>query len=87
LFLAAALTPFKGIKYLDSKKKERLAVELVIREGLKLGTQNHYLDGIPKLFAASQLLKGQSPESGMFREASRRVDIGPLVALFSVPYF
>ena len=35
LLLAAAMTPFKGITYQD-KKAERLAVEAVIREGLKV---------------------------------------------------
>ncbi|KAH9891118.1 hypothetical protein C8Q73DRAFT_651598 [Cubamyces lactineus] len=56
LYLAAALTPYRDLTYLQ-KGKERPAVEVVIREGLKLGAQYHYLDGIPALFAASQLLR------------------------------
>src|SRR5271154_6680075 len=56
LFLAAALTPFRGLKYTDSKNKSHFAVEAVIRDGLKLGTRNHYLDGVPLLFTAAQIL-------------------------------
>ncbi|KAF8321615.1 hypothetical protein DL93DRAFT_2130122 [Clavulina sp. PMI_390] len=51
LFLAAALTPYKGLT-LPDKKRLVPATETVIREGLKLGTQNHYMDGIPALFDA-----------------------------------
>lgn len=35
LYLATALTPYKGITYKD-RKRELLAVEAVIREGLKV---------------------------------------------------
>ncbi|GBE78504.1 CCA tRNA nucleotidyltransferase, mitochondrial [Sparassis crispa] len=52
LYLACALTPYRGVTCLDSKDKIQLAVEPAIREGLKLGVQHHYLDGIPTLFAA-----------------------------------
>ncbi|KAJ7124812.1 hypothetical protein C8R43DRAFT_1147023 [Mycena crocata] len=57
LYLAAALIPHFGITYLDRKKKPQSAVECAIRESLKLGTQNHYADGIPLLFSAAELLK------------------------------
>jgi tRNA nucleotidyltransferase (CCA-adding enzyme) len=59
LYLAAILTPFLGIEYRDHKQKDRPLVEAVIRDSLKLGTQNHYLDGVPVLFAATRLLKAQ----------------------------
>lgn len=35
----------------------------VIRESLKLGTQNHYLDGIPALFAGVPVLKNGMQEN------------------------
>ena len=59
LYLAAILMPFLGIEYRDHKQKDRPLVEAVIRDSLKLGTQNHYLDGIPVLFAATRLIKPQ----------------------------
>ncbi|KAJ2919230.1 hypothetical protein MD484_g1082, partial [Candolleomyces efflorescens] len=52
LYLATALTPYYGAAYVDKKKKKHAAVEAVIRESLKLGVQQHYLDGIPVLFLA-----------------------------------
>ncbi|KDQ20469.1 hypothetical protein BOTBODRAFT_100756 [Botryobasidium botryosum FD-172 SS1] len=55
LFLASALTPFKGISYKE-KKREPLAAEAVIREGLKIGNQNHYLDAIPALFQSTSMI-------------------------------
>jgi tRNA nucleotidyltransferase (CCA-adding enzyme) len=65
---------FKGITYLDSKKREQLAVEAVIRIGLKLGTLNHYMDGVPLLFAAAELLK--NPDLERFTGRPERVSIG-----------
>jgi tRNA nucleotidyltransferase (CCA-adding enzyme) len=62
LYLAAGLTPFGRLVYRDSKGKSRPATELVLRDGLKLGRQNHYFDGIPALFAAAAFLKGQIDE-------------------------
>lgn len=70
LYLACALIPFHGLEYRDHKNKSRPLVEAVIREGLKLGVQNHYLDGIPALFDAwdfispqvAALSEGQSPD-------------------------
>jgi len=75
LFLAAALTSYRGITYTDSKNKSHLVVEAAIREGLKLGTQNHYLDGIPALFHAADLLKNPS-SSNKLKSPSERVAIG-----------
>jgi len=81
LFLAAALTPYRGIQYTDSKKsdskkKPHFAVEAAIREGAKLGTQNHYLDGIPPLFVAADLLKDPRLINDKFQSPSERVAVG-----------
>jgi tRNA nucleotidyltransferase (CCA-adding enzyme) len=76
LFFAAALTPFRGVTYTDSKNKRHPAVEAVIRDGLKLGTQNHYLDGIPPLFAAAEMLANPSLNQERFRGPSEAIAIG-----------
>jgi tRNA nucleotidyltransferase (CCA-adding enzyme) len=78
LYLACALTPYRGITYVDEKGKTRSAVEAVIREGLKVGTKNHYLDGIPSLFSASELLKAPDIDDDKFKTKtpSERVAIG-----------
>lgn len=73
--MACALTPYRGITYVDNKNKEHSALEAVIREGLKVGTKNHYLDGVPALFVASGLLK--SPDVRDDKTPSERVEIGP----------
>lgn len=62
LYLAAALTPYRNMVYTDVKGRQQLVSEAVLRDGLKLGTQNHYLDGIPALFTAAELLKDLSAE-------------------------
>jgi len=74
--MACALTPYRGITYVDDKRKERSALEVVIREGLKVGTKNHYLDGIPALFLASGLLKSPDVQDDRFKTPSGRVAIG-----------
>lgn len=76
LYLACALTPYRGITYVDEKGKNRSAVEAVIREGLKVGTKNHYLDGVPALFSASELLKAPDVEDDKFKTPSERAEIG-----------
>jgi tRNA nucleotidyltransferase (CCA-adding enzyme) len=76
LYLATALTPYRNITYIDKKKKFHLATDFIIREALKLGTQNHYLDGIPSLFAAAQLLKSPISFDGNGQQRSERVTIG-----------
>ncbi|KIM54232.1 hypothetical protein SCLCIDRAFT_1222195 [Scleroderma citrinum Foug A] len=77
LFMAASLFPFYGITYKDRKQKEHYLVEAVIREGLKLGNKNYYLDGIPALFgAASELIEGLSLDQDRFKAPSERVSIG-----------
>ena len=76
LYLACALTPYTGVTYEDGKKRERPAVEAAIREGLKIGTKNHYLDGIPALFIAAEKLKSPIVGSDKFKTPSERVAIG-----------
>jgi tRNA nucleotidyltransferase (CCA-adding enzyme) len=77
--MGAALTPFRGITYTDSKKKSHPAAEAVIREGLKLGTQNHYLDGVPLLFASAEMLADPDLSQDRFKIPSERVAIGPFL--------
>jgi tRNA nucleotidyltransferase (CCA-adding enzyme) len=67
LYLATILAPFQGIEYRDHKQKNHPLVEAVIRDSLKLGTQNHYLDGIPVLFAATRLIKAQVMDNSLDR--------------------
>jgi tRNA nucleotidyltransferase (CCA-adding enzyme) len=78
LYMACALTPYRCITYVDEKGKLHPAVEAVIREGLKVGTKNHYLDGVPALFSASELFKSPDLEDEKFKSPSEpeRVAIG-----------
>ncbi|KAF9470718.1 hypothetical protein BDN70DRAFT_888834 [Pholiota conissans] len=57
IYLATLLILYLGITYQDAKNKTHLVVTAVIRDSLKLGSQNHYLDGIPALFSAVSLIK------------------------------
>lgn len=57
LFLAALLVPFMDHTYKDKKNKSNAVVASVIRDSLKLGTQHHFLDGIPTLFSSLPLIK------------------------------
>ncbi|KAF8559413.1 poly A polymerase C-terminal region-like protein [Imleria badia] len=79
LFLSASLYSFAGITYKDHKQKVHPLVEAVIREGLKLGNKNYYLDGIPALFDAAALFNGLSLEDSRFTTPSERVGIGLLL--------
>ncbi|KIY45512.1 hypothetical protein FISHEDRAFT_76687 [Fistulina hepatica ATCC 64428] len=77
LFMACALTPYNGLMYQDKKKKNHLVAEHVIRESLKVGTQNHYLDGIPLLLSATKLAKSTVlNDEKRFKTPSERVAIG-----------
>ncbi|KAJ6519339.1 hypothetical protein C8R45DRAFT_808031 [Mycena sanguinolenta] len=76
LYLAAALIPHFGITYTDRKKKPQPAVECAIRESVKLGVQNHYLDGIPLLFEAAQRLQNPDLSQEKFQAPSERVALG-----------
>ncbi|KAG6857615.1 hypothetical protein H0H87_010183 [Tephrocybe sp. NHM501043] len=71
LYLAAILSPFKSITY-QEKKKTPLAIEYIIRDVLKLGTQYHFLDGIPALFSSSDALK--NPD-GAVESAAKTIQI------------
>ncbi|KIM33013.1 hypothetical protein M408DRAFT_14571 [Serendipita vermifera MAFF 305830] len=75
LTFAAALTPFRGLTY-ELKKKRILLVESVLRDGLKLGSQNHYIDGIPRLFNAAEMIIQAFPQP---LEGKNRVAIGKLL--------
>lgn len=77
LYLAAILTPFQGIEYRDHKQKDHPLVEAVIRDSLKLGTQSHYLDGIPVLFAATRLIKAKVMDES--QHSLDRVQLGLLL--------
>ncbi|KAI0666245.1 hypothetical protein C8Q78DRAFT_1109269 [Trametes maxima] len=85
LYLASALTPYRDLTYTQSKGRVRPAAEAVIREGLKLGTQYHYLDGIPALFSAASLLqKGVADFETGDVDRPERVWIGSLLREKSV---
>jgi tRNA nucleotidyltransferase (CCA-adding enzyme) len=76
LYLAASLTPYKYVTYHDKKNKEQLLVDLVIRESLKLGKQSHFLDGIPLLFIAADIIALSVAEADKLHPTSDRVGIG-----------
>ncbi|KAF9569830.1 hypothetical protein CPC08DRAFT_756809 [Agrocybe pediades] len=57
LYLAALLVPYIDKTYQDQKKKIQPIVASAIRDSLKLGSQNHYLDGVPTLFASLPIVK------------------------------
>ncbi|KXN81093.1 CCA tRNA nucleotidyltransferase, mitochondrial [Leucoagaricus sp. SymC.cos] len=84
LYLAASLTPYRSITYRDKKNEDFPLVELVIRESLKLGKQSHFLDGIPHLFAASNIIIPFVAEQDKSRLSSERVSIGLLLRESSV---
>jgi tRNA nucleotidyltransferase (CCA-adding enzyme) len=76
LYLASMLTPFANATYVDKKNKLQPATAVVIRESLKLGTQNHYLDGIPPLFASHRLLRDTLVDPRRQESPSPRLAIG-----------
>ncbi|KAK0208895.1 hypothetical protein DFS33DRAFT_1254396 [Desarmillaria ectypa] len=80
LYLACAIAPYIGITYKDKKKKTYPAPFSVVHDSLKLGTQNHYSDGIPALVVASDLLKSPSLDDERFKTKPERVAIGQLSA-------
>ncbi|KAF9535748.1 hypothetical protein CPB83DRAFT_842268 [Crepidotus variabilis] len=82
LYLAALLLPWKQFTHVDSKKKTQSTVAAVIRESLKLGTQNHYLDGVPALFDGIQTLKDGLRK--FTRENIQRAPLGVLLRNKSV---
>ncbi|KAG1757935.1 hypothetical protein EDB19DRAFT_1659877 [Suillus lakei] len=84
LFLAASLYSYHGITYPDQKGKEQTLVKCAIQDGLKLGRQNHYLDGVPALYSASDLLNGVSLGQDRLTMPSERVAIGLLLRQESV---
>ncbi|GLB36528.1 putative tRNA nucleotidyltransferase poly(A) polymerase family protein [Lyophyllum shimeji] len=79
LYLATTLTPYESVTYRDKKNKSASAIEYILRETLKLGTQHHFLDGIPALFSAANLLKNPVLTSERFPHPSQRVALGLLL--------
>lgn len=79
LYLAAALTPYKHLTYRDKKHKDQQLVGLVIRESLKLGAQSHFLDGIPLLFTACNIIAPAIADPSKLHPTSERVGIGVLI--------
>lgn len=77
LYLASALLPYHGLTYRDQKDKEQSVVACVIRESLKLGSQNHYLDGIPILFSA--LPSVNQGLDAQYQQPMERVPLGLLL--------
>ncbi|KAI0090034.1 hypothetical protein BDY19DRAFT_1003804 [Irpex rosettiformis] len=69
LYLASILTPYRHITYEGIKGRMHSAPEAAIRDAVKLGVQNHYLDGIPALFMSADLL--QNPQIGGEKERVR----------------
>ncbi|EJD55243.1 transfer RNA nucleotidyltransferase [Auricularia subglabra TFB-10046 SS5] len=76
LFLGAAVAPFKGATYV-LKKKTTPAAHAAIWEGLRLGSQGHYLDGVPMLYEGAALLR--EPRLDRFTAPSERVALGLLL--------
>ncbi|KAF8640569.1 hypothetical protein AX17_000231 [Amanita inopinata Kibby_2008] len=79
LYLASFSAPFAAVTYVDKKQKSHPVVAVVLRESLKLGTQNHYLDGIPALFEAANLLTAALLDEESLKYPSPRIAIGTLV--------
>ncbi|OJT13222.1 CCA tRNA nucleotidyltransferase, mitochondrial [Trametes pubescens] len=79
LYLAAALTPYRNLIY-TQKNKMHPATEAVLRDGLKLGVQYNYSNGIPALFAAADVLqKGVADFEAGNMDKPERVWIGLLL--------
>ncbi|KAG8836724.1 CCA tRNA nucleotidyltransferase, mitochondrial [Serendipita sp. 411] len=80
--LAALLTPFRWILFEEKKKKIPL-VDSVIRDGLKLGSMNFYLNGIPPLFKGAELIRKGCPDP---LTTGSRAQIGILLRNTSIHY-
>ncbi|TFK30711.1 transfer RNA nucleotidyltransferase [Coprinopsis marcescibilis] len=76
LFLASFLSPYLSLTYTDKKNKTFPAVEAIIREALKLGTQNHYLDGVPILCGAVAKTRHFLDTYPTYPRSTRRSSIG-----------
>ncbi|KAF8610259.1 hypothetical protein BDV93DRAFT_429846 [Ceratobasidium sp. AG-I] len=76
LIFGTALTPWKHMRYLEKKKTVSL-VEGVIKEGLKIGGQNHFITSVPSLFVAHEKLSNPSLEK--FNGPEERALIGLLL--------
>lgn len=82
ILLATLLTPYMGLTYKDGKNKIHPIVASVIRDSLKLGTQNHFLDGIPTLFSSIPVIREHMDNH--LRQPLSRVKLGLLLRHKSV---
>ncbi|PPR00260.1 hypothetical protein CVT24_005008 [Panaeolus cyanescens] len=73
LQFACLLSPLRHMFYQDKKNKSHQIVESLLRDSLKLGTQDHLLDGVPALHEASKLISDKILGSTQSKD---RVDIG-----------
>jgi tRNA nucleotidyltransferase (CCA-adding enzyme) len=81
LFLASTLTPYIDTTY-RNKKRDVPVATYVLRELLRLGSQNHFLDGIPPLFEAAKLLSQPDVNDDRFQKPSQRIAIGDRMHTF-----
>ncbi|CEL51664.1 hypothetical protein RSOLAG1IB_00199 [Rhizoctonia solani AG-1 IB] len=76
LVFGATLTPWRDMVY-PQKKGHQSIVELIVKEGLKIGSQNHFIPSVPKLFTAHK--KASNPSLDKFEGPSQRALIGLLL--------
>ncbi|CAE6448515.1 unnamed protein product [Rhizoctonia solani] len=76
LIFGAALTPWKDMTY-PYKKGHLPVVEHIVKEGLKIGGQTHFIPAVPRLFAAHK--RASNPSLDKFDGPSQRASIGLLL--------
>ncbi|CAE6450918.1 unnamed protein product [Rhizoctonia solani] len=76
LIFGAALTPWRDMTY-PQKKGYLPVVEHNVKEGLKIGSQNHFIPSVPRLFAAHK--RASKPSLDKFEGPSQRALIGLLL--------
>ncbi|KAJ1309611.1 hypothetical protein OPQ81_006383 [Rhizoctonia solani] len=76
LIFGAALTPWRDVTY-PQKKGYLPLVEHIVKEGLKIGSQNHFIPSVPRLFAAHKRVS--KPSLDKFEGTSQRALIGLLL--------
>ncbi|KAF9056441.1 hypothetical protein BJ165DRAFT_1433437 [Panaeolus papilionaceus] len=73
LQFASLLAPFRDLRYQDKKHKAHSLAESLLQDSLKLGKQDHLLDGVPVLHEASKLIHNKVLVS---EHVENRVDLG-----------
>ncbi|KAL5635434.1 hypothetical protein ACGC1H_004281 [Rhizoctonia solani] len=76
LIFGAALTPWKDMTF-PQKKGHLPVVEHIVKEGLKIGGQIHFIPSVPRLFAAHK--RTSKPSLDKFEGPSQRALIGLLL--------